>query len=85
MSAIHQTSATLDQISSYVKGKTITKLDKQAAKVPSGVFFGASLGTVGLSMVLEALGKTEKSHFVGQWVAPFMLLGLYSKLIKLLR
>jgi hypothetical protein len=27
-------------------------------------------------------GRQEKGHFVGQWVAPFLLLGLYNKLVK---
>jgi hypothetical protein len=28
-------------------------------------------------------GKKEESVFVGHWAAPFMLLGVYNKLVKL--
>jgi hypothetical protein len=28
------------------------------------------------------MGNEEKSHFVGQWVAPFLLLGVYNKIVK---
>jgi len=31
---------------------------------------------------LKSTGKDHQSLFVGQWVAPFLILGLYNKLVK---
>jgi len=28
------------------------------------------------------MGKKQLSQFLGQWVAPFLLLGLYNKIVK---
>ncbi len=35
------------------------------------------------SAVFEIKGNAEKSRFVGQWVSPFLLLGVYNKLVKI--
>jgi hypothetical protein len=32
---------------------------------------------------LQASSKKRTSLFLGQWAAPFLLLGLYNKLVKL--
>jgi hypothetical protein len=36
-----------------------------------------------LSAALQIAGSKKRSLFVGQWAAPFLLLGLYDKLVKL--
>jgi hypothetical protein len=35
------------------------------------------------SATLKCLGKDKTALFVGQWAAPFLLLGLYNKIVKL--
>lgn len=35
-----------------------------------------------VSAGLQALNKKHASMFVGQWAAPFLLLGIYNKLVK---
>ena len=64
------------------EGTVARAIEKQTAKLPSDVFLWAAVGAIGVSAFLEFSGNEEKSRFVGQWVAPFLLLGLYNKLVK---
>lgn len=73
------TQSTPEQQSEGVVARTI---EQQTAKLPSDLFLWAALGSIGVSFILEVTGNEEKSRFVGQWVAPFLLLGLYNKLVK---
>ena len=57
-------------------------IEDQAAKLPSDFFLWLAVGAIGVSAVLELTGNSEKSRFVGQWVAPFLLLGIYNKIVK---
>ena len=43
----------------------------------------AALGSMGVSLFLHATGRREDGHFVGQWAAPFLLLNIYNKLVKI--
>ncbi|MDG3005053.1 hypothetical protein [Paludisphaera mucosa] len=61
-----------------------TKLIEQyTSQVPSGFYLGLAFGSVGISLALKLSGRDRDAQFVGQWVAPFMLMGLYNKLVKL--
>jgi hypothetical protein len=66
----------------HTEGILARTIEEQTAKLPSDLFLWAAVGAIGVSAVLEFSGKTEKSRFVGQWVAPFLLLGIYNKLVK---
>ncbi|RJP26707.1 MAG: hypothetical protein C4520_00235 [Candidatus Abyssobacteria bacterium SURF_5] len=66
----------------HKEGMVARLIEQQTAKLPSDVFLWAALGSIGAAFVLEVTGREEKGHFVGQWVAPFLLLGLYNKLVK---
>jgi hypothetical protein len=67
----------------HTEGPIARAIEEQTAKLPSDVFLWAAVGAIGASFILEVAGKEEKSRFVGQWVAPFMLLGVYNKLVKI--
>lgn len=67
----------------HKEGKLATAVEEQTAKLPSDVFFWAALGSMAISLTLQIMGKKKESLFVGQWPAPFMLLGVYNKLVKL--
>lgn len=58
-------------------------IEEQTAKLPSDVFLWGALGSIAVSLFFEVKGNSEKSRFVGQWVSPFLLLGVYNKLVKL--
>ncbi|MEO3406823.1 hypothetical protein AAFN85_23100 [Mucilaginibacter sp. CAU 1740] len=63
---------------------TVTKaIEEQTAKLPSDIFLLAALGAMGASLTLKLLQKKHTALFVGQWAAPFLLLGIYNKLVKL--
>ncbi len=66
----------------HSEGKLARTMEEQTAKLPSDLFLWAAVGAIGTSAFLEFSGRHEKSHFVGQWVAPFLLLGVYNKLVK---
>lgn len=66
----------------HKEGKVATAIEKQTAKLPSDVFLWAALGSIAVSLTLKIMRKDEEALFVGQWPAPFLLLGVYNKLVK---
>lgn len=68
-----------DQHQEGVVAKTI---EKQTAKIPSDVFLWAAIGSMGVSLTLKLMGKKHTALFIGQWAAPFLLLGVYNKIVK---
>jgi hypothetical protein len=57
-------------------------IESKTAEIPSSAFLGAALGSMALAAVLKAGGKDHSALFVGQWAAPFLLMGIYNKLVK---
>lgn len=66
------------------EGKLTKEIEKQTSKIPSVVFLGAALASMAISACLKcAKGKDDKDAlFIGQWAAPFLLLGIYNKIVK---
>ena len=59
-------------------------IEKYTAQIPSTVYLGLAMVSIAASVTLQITQK-EKANaalFVGQWVAPFLLLGIYNKLVK---
>ena len=71
------------QNTEHKEGKVAKTIEEQTAKLPSDVFLWASLSSMAVSLTFKLLRKDEEALFVGQWAAPFLLLGLYNKLVKL--
>lgn len=65
------------------EGKVAKAIEEQTSKLPSDIFLWASLASMGVSLALKAMHKRHNALFVGQWAAPFLLLGIYNKLVKL--
>jgi hypothetical protein len=63
-----------DQVSSY--------LESQSAKLPSSFYLGAALASMAASLALKAAGKDHAALFIGQWAAPFLIIGTYNKMVK---
>jgi hypothetical protein len=57
-------------------------IEARTSKVPSSAYLGAALTSIALSAILKMNGKDQAALFVGQWAAPFLLLGIYNKLVK---
>jgi hypothetical protein len=65
------------------EGKVAAAIEEQTAKLPSDLFLWAALGSMAASLTLKFIAKKHTALFVGQWAAPFLLLGIYNKLVKL--
>jgi len=57
-------------------------IEKQTSKVPSSIFLGAAIASILGSISFKAAGKDHEALYLGQWVAPFLILGLYNKMVK---
>jgi len=57
-------------------------LESQTSNLPSSLFLGAAAASIVGSVALQLSGRKHEALFVGQWVAPFLLLGIYNKLVK---
>lgn len=66
----------------HSEGTVAKAIEQQTAKLPSDMFLWAAGGSIAASAVLQLVGKQKASLFLGQWVAPFMLLGVYNKIVK---
>ena len=64
------------------EGKVAKAIETETSKIPSDVFLWAALGSMGIALSFKLLGRKHDSLFVGQWAAPFLLLGIYNKLVK---
>jgi D-serine dehydratase len=58
-------------------------IEKVTAQVPSSAYLGLAIGAIAVSIGFQAAKKQHEALFIGQWVAPFLLLGIYNKLVKL--
>ena len=67
----------------HSEGETAKAIESQTSKLPSDLFLWAALGAMGASATLKIIGSKHTALFVGQWAAPFLLLGVYNKLVKL--
>lgn len=67
----------------HSEGIVARVIEEQTAKLPSDLFLWGALASLGASLFFKVKGDTENSRFVGQWVSPFLLLGVYNKLVKI--
>ena len=65
------------------EGPIAKAIESQTAKLPSDLFLWASGGVMATSLTLKLLGKKNTALFIGQWASPFLLFGIYNKLVKL--
>ena len=64
------------------EGKVAKTIEEQTSKIPSDVFLWASIGAMTASLALQIARQKHVSLFIGQWAAPFLLFGIYNKLVK---
>jgi hypothetical protein len=65
------------------EGGLARPIEEQTAKLPSDTFLWASITAMAASLTLQIMGRRHISLFVGQWVAPFLLFGVYNKIVKI--
>jgi hypothetical protein len=66
--------ATEDQVTAAI--------EKFTSQIPSSVYLAAALASMAVSVGYKAAKKTDMALFIGQWAAPFLILGIYNKLVK---
>jgi hypothetical protein len=57
-------------------------IEKVTSRAPSTLYLGLALGSMAASLAFMAAGRKHESLFVGQWAAPFLLMGIYNKMVK---
>ena len=57
-------------------------IEKYTSKAPSSAFLALAIAAIGASVACQAFRKEHEALFIGQWVAPFLLLGIYNKMVK---
>jgi hypothetical protein len=62
--------------------QTTALMESYSAKLPTSFFLGAAITSILGSLLLKTNGKDHHALFVGQWAAPFLLLGIYNKMVK---
>lgn len=66
----------------HEEGVIARSIELQTAKLPSDTFLWLAGGSMAASLTLKLMGKDHEALFVGQWAAPFLLLGVYNKILK---
>jgi hypothetical protein len=66
----------------HAEGTVARAIEQQTAKLPSDLFLWAAVGSIGASAIFQLMGKKHASLFVGDWVAPLLLFGVYNKIVK---
>ena len=72
----------MEEMNDHKEGKVAKAIENQTAKLPSDTFLWAALGSMAVSATLKMFGRDHTALFVGQWAAPFLLLGIYNKIVK---
>jgi len=57
-------------------------IESRTSQIPSSVYLGLAIGSMVGSAILKILGKDNWALFVGQWPAPFLIMGTYNKMVK---
>ena len=69
----------------HAEGLLTRLMEQQTAKVPSDLFLLAAFGAMGLSFYYYVNGKRERSNLLGLWAPTLLTMGVYTKLVKLLK
>src|SRR5215203_2795009 len=72
----------MSQGQQHAEGTVARTIEQQTAKLPSDVFLWAAVGSIGASALFQLMGKKHLSLFIGNWVSPFLLFGVYNKIVK---
>lgn len=64
------------------EGQVTKEIEKRTSRIPSGCYLATAVTAMGVSFILKCCKKNNAALFVGQWAAPFLIMGLYNKLVK---
>jgi hypothetical protein len=58
-------------------------IEKVTSQIPSSIYLAAALASMAVSVSFKVAKRSDMALFIGQWAAPFLILGLYNKLVKI--
>ena len=64
------------------EGPVAKAIESQTARIPSDIFLWTAGAAMAASLTLKFMKRKHLSLFIGQWVGPFLLFGIYNKLVK---
>lgn len=64
------------------EGMVARSIETVTSKVPSDIYLWTAIGAMSASLCLKMMRKSHAALFIGQWVSPFLLMGLYNKIVK---
>ena len=64
------------------EGRVAKAIEERTANLPSDAFLWAAIAAMGVSLTFKLLNKDDLALFIGQWPAPFLLFGVYNKIVK---
>jgi len=80
--SIYKLKTFIMEYSKHKEGEVTKTIENQTAKIPSDVFLFTAMGAMAVSLALKIAKQDKTALFVGQWVAPILLFGIYNKLVK---
>ena len=84
-SLMDKAGALLNQNEDQTEGSVTKSLEKQTAKIPTGVYLSLAIGSMAISALIAATSKRKDvANFVGLWAPSFLMLGVYNKIVKTL-
>ncbi|MCD2422053.1 hypothetical protein LQ567_04720 [Niabella pedocola] len=69
-------------MSNHSEGKTAKSIEQQTARIPSDVYLWTAVAAMVTSLTLKICKQDHRALFIGQWVAPLLLFGVYNKIVK---
>lgn len=69
----------------HTEGSLTRLIEQQTAKVPSDFFLLAAFGAIGLSLYYFASGNRNRGNLLGLWAPTLLTMGVYNKLVKMLK
>lgn len=66
----------------YNEGEMTKSIEGQTAKMTSSCYLVTAILAMGTSMCMKCMKKNHSALFIGEWVAPILLFGIYNKIVK---
>ena len=71
-----------DRAHQHAEGRVARTIEDQTARLPSDAFLWGAVAAMAAGALLQLREGRQWSLFVGQWVAPLLLFGVYNKIVK---
>ena len=70
------------QAGTATEDQVTAAIEQYTSQVPSSAYLGLAVASIAASITFKIAKRDNMALFVGQWVAPFLLLGIYNKMVK---